>query len=123
MIRDLIAVACGGALGSMARYLIAGCTLGGMTWWGFPAGTFAVNAVGSLLIGILVRTLPTSPLQLLLVAGFCGGFTTFSAFSAETAGLLRQGCWGTAALYALLSVVVCTGFAALGFCSGNFFRH
>ena len=50
----------------------------------------------------------------LLVAGFCGGFTTFSTFSADAVRLLRAGNYGPAAAYIALSVVTCIAFAALG---------
>ena len=60
MIRELIAVGLGGAAGSMARYALSYGVLAGHTLLGFPAGTFAVNAVGSLLIGILLEGLSSA---------------------------------------------------------------
>ena len=54
MIRELMAVGFGGAAGSIVRYLLSGGILAGQTLLGFPAGTFTVNAAGSLLIGILL---------------------------------------------------------------------
>lgn len=63
----------------------------GPGFWGIPAGTLAVNAGGSLLIGLLMRALAGSPLLWLLTVGFCGGFTTFSTFSAELVAMLRAG--------------------------------
>lgn len=83
MIRELIAVGIGGAAGSAARYAISCWMLAGHTLLGFPAGTFAVNAAGSLLIGILLESLSSAAAGWLLVTGFCGGFTTFSTFSAD----------------------------------------
>ena len=65
MIRELIAVGLGGAAGSMARYALSYGVLAGHTLLGFPAGTFAVNAVGSLLIGILLEGLSSSAADLL----------------------------------------------------------
>lgn len=114
MIRELLAVGGGGAAGSIARYLLSGAVLGGYSLCGFPAGTFAVNAAGSLLIGILLRSLTSQTAVWLLVVGFCGGFTTFSTFSADTVRLLRAGSYAPAALYVTLSVAVCIAFAALG---------
>lgn len=70
MIRELIAVGLGGAAGSMARYALSYGVLAGHTLLGFPAGTFAVNAVGSLLIGILLEGLSSSAAAWLLVVGF-----------------------------------------------------
>ena len=55
MIRELLAVGCGGAAGSIVRYLLCGGIMAGQTLLGFPAGTFTVNAAGSLLIGILLE--------------------------------------------------------------------
>ena len=57
MIREILAVGAGGALGSVARYLVACVMLPGPGFWGIPAGTLAVNAGGSLLIGLLMRAL------------------------------------------------------------------
>ena len=114
MIRELIAVGFGGAAGSIVRYLLSGGILAGQTLLGFPAGTFTVNAAGSLLIGILLETISSATAGWLLVAGFCGGFTTFSTFSADAVRLLRTGDYGSAAVYIALSVVVCIAFAALG---------
>ena len=81
---------------------------------GFPAGTFTVNAAGSLLIGILLETTNSAAAGWLLIAGFCGGFTTFSTFSADAVRLLRAGDYGPATAYIALSVAVCIAFAALG---------
>lgn len=119
MIREYLAVGAGGALGSIARYALASVLLGGHTLLGFPAGTFAVNAVGSLVIGILLAVLSSEAAAWLLAVGFCGGFTTFSTFSADAVRLLRAGAWGPAAAYVALSVGVCMVFAALGMWTGE----
>ena len=108
MIRELFAVGLGGAAGSIVRYMLSVWLLGGHTLLGFPAGTFTVNAAGSLLIGILLETTNSA------AAGFCGGFTTFSTFSADAVRLLRAGDYGPATAYIALSVAVCIAFAALG---------
>ena len=123
MIRELIAVGFGGAAGSIVRYLLSGGILAGQTLLGFPAGTFTVNAAGSLLIGILLESLSSAAAGWLLVTGFCGGFTTFSTFSADTVRLLRAGCYNAAAIYVALSVAVCIVFAALGMWIGTTFRN
>ena len=114
MIRELLAVGLGGAAGSVVRYMLSAWLLAGHTLLGFPAGTFAVNAVGSLMIGILLETISSAAAGWLLIAGFCGGFTTFSTFSADAVRLLRAGNYGPAAAYIALSVVTCIAFAALG---------
>ena len=123
MIRELMTVGFGGAAGSIVRYRLSGGILAGQTLLGFPAGTFTVNAAGSLLIGILLEASVSETLGWLLIVGFCGGFTTFSTFSADTVRLLRAGCYNAAAIYVALSVAVCIVFAALGMWIGTTFRN
>lgn len=123
MIRELMTVGFGGAAGSIVRYLLSGGILAGQTLLGFPAGTFTVNVAGSLLIGILLEASVSETLGWLLIVGFCGGFTTFSTFSADTVRLLRAGCYNAAAIYVALSVAVCIVFAALGMWIGTTFRN
>ena len=107
MIREIITVGLGGAAGSIVRYLVSYGLLAGHTLLGFPAGTFTVNAAGSLVIGFLLALAPSASASQLLVVGFCGGFTTFSTFSADAVRLLRAGDYGPAAAYVALSVAVC----------------
>src|SRR5437868_15533215 len=75
---------------------------------GFPIGTMFVNVSGCFIIGVLVRefmNMQLSPdLRALLIVGLCGGFTTFSTFSAETLGLIEGGEYGRATGYVGLSV-------------------
>ncbi|HEX9248585.1 MAG TPA: fluoride efflux transporter CrcB [Gemmatimonadaceae bacterium] len=108
MIFLLIAV--GGAAGSVLRYLVGG-VVQRMTAGGFPVGTMFVNVSGCFLIGILLRqflNMQLSPeLRAFLIVGFCGGFTTFSTFSAETVGLIEGGEYGRATGYVVLSVILC----------------
>ncbi|WP_302374863.1 fluoride efflux transporter CrcB [Alistipes timonensis] len=114
MIRELLAVGLGGAAGSVVRYILSAWLLAGHTLLGFPAGTFAVNALGSLLIGILLEATSSAAAGWLLIVGFCGGFTTFSTFSADAVRLLQAGDYGPATAYIALSVGTCIVFAALG---------
>lgn len=114
MIRELFAVGLGGAAGSIVRYMLSAWLLAGHTILGFPTGTFTVNAAGSLLIGILLEATTSTTAGCLLIVGFCGGFTTFSTFSADAVRLLRAGDYGPATAYIALSAVVCIAFAALG---------
>jgi len=118
MIRELLAVGLGGAAGSVVRHILSAWLLAGHTVLGFPAGTFAVNALGSLLIGILLEATSSVAAGWLLIVGFCGGFTTFSTFSADAVRLLRAGDYGPAAAYIALSAGVCIAFAALGMWAG-----
>lgn len=94
MMRDILFVAFGGAAGSAARYVLSRY-IGEALCSGFPWPTFVVNVAGCLVIGVLSGlvssdALPLS-LRLLLITGFCGGFTTFSTFASENLMLLRAG--------------------------------
>jgi CrcB protein len=105
----LLWVLLGGAIGSALRY--------GIGKWippvagQFPWPTFWVNAWGCLLIGILAgylekRSINQETLRWFWMTGFCGGFTTFSAFSLETFSLIQQERWPLAISYVLVSVGV-----------------
>ncbi len=111
--KEIILVALGGAVGSILRHFLSS-RIAYYTGNGFPYGTMAVNVVGSLVIGILFGILLTYPrlglnrhVDALLIAGFCGGFTTFSAFSLQTFHLLERGNLIAAALNIFGSVVLC----------------
>jgi len=104
-------VAIGGAIGSVARYLLMG---GIGRWWkgDFPLSTLAVNIAGSFAMGMLVGGLARSlsalqpEMRVFVGVGLLGGFTTFSAFSLDAVTLIEQGHWGLAVSYALLSVAL-----------------
>lgn len=119
MLKDILLVGTGGFAGSVLRYLVSAAMLPIVARMGFPLGTFGVNAAGSLLIGILFAALPAGGWHTLLVAGFCGGFTTFSAFSLESLKMLRGGQYGMAALYIAASLAVCLLFVWLGALIGS----
>lgn len=110
----LLAVAAGGAVGAVARYLAAGWVQN-LTGGFFPWGTFVVNAVGCLLLGFslawLQATLVSAEMRDLVTIGFLGSFTTFSTFSYETLAMLRDGEWLHAGGYALGSLAL--GLAAV----------
>ena len=111
-----LAVALGAALGALLRWR-AGLWLNAI-WTGFPLGTLLVNAVGGLLIGSALAWFEQSPdelLRLLLVTGFLGGLTTFSAFSVESLLLLQHGEWLLAAGHTLAHVLGALVCAAAGF--------
>jgi CrcB protein len=116
----LLFVALGGATGSVARVLV-GLALRSS----FPWATLLVNVTGSLLIGGLMarlgpaETASAASLRGLLVAGFCGGFTTFSTFSWQTLEQMQKGQWGVAAVNVLLSVTLCLLGVWLGFRLGR----
>ena len=122
----LLLVAAGGAVGSALRYLVATAAL---VWLGpaFPWGTLAVNLAGSFLIG-LVQVLAAERLvlgeeaRLFLTAGVLGGFTTYSAFSYETVGLMERGAWGPAWLNVALTTSGCLAICYLGMLAGRLLR-
>lgn len=109
-----LAVGLGGFLGSVARYRLGGVILHHTTSWRLPVSTLAVNLLGCLLVGVLAAWSDPRPdgtpglgptARLLLITGFCGGFTTFSAFGLETIYLLRRHAPELAVLNVLLSVL------------------
>lgn len=114
MIKELVAVFIGGGLGSVSRYAIAlALKKFQLAFHGFPLHTFAVNIVGSFVVGLLIGYLYKNSAQwlsVLLVVGFCGGFTTFSSFTLETVQLLKTQQYGIAFLYIALSLLA--GLAA-----------
>jgi len=112
-------VAAGGALGSATRYLL-GTAIQERTTTSFPVGTLVINVSGSLLLGFVARyafgAATVSPeIRVFLTTGFCGGYTTFSAFSYETVRLFEEGDHGRALLYVALSVVLSIVGMWLGF--------
>lgn len=116
-------VALGGALGSVARFKLGEFLLLSYPGWKFPLGTFVVNLLGCLTIGVLASLseridVLSQESRLFLFTGILGGFTTFSAFGLETFGLLRRGEVLVALSYVGLSAVigilaVYVGFAAV----------
>jgi CrcB protein len=107
----LLLIALGGALGSSARYLF-GVQATRLFGGGWPYGTLGVNVVGGLLMGVLAGWLAQrggvdhERWRVLLGVGLLGGFTTFSAFSLETAMMLERRDYASAAGYVTLSVVL-----------------
>lgn len=113
----LIAVALGSAIGGVARYLMTIAVQ--PRHIAFPLGTLAVNILGCFLIGAIAQYSLTSgrlspELRVLLISGFCGGFTTFSTFAFESLELIQAGAWSRALLYTLLSVSVGLGAVWVG---------
>ena len=109
-------VGIGGFIGAVLRYLIGLIPIKNPA--GFPVNTFLINVLGALAIGIIAALAAKNDnldprLILLLKVGICGGFTTFSTFSLETAQLLKSGSTAIAILYAVCSVVVCVAAAFL----------
>ncbi|MEQ9036998.1 MAG: fluoride efflux transporter CrcB [Silicimonas sp.] len=117
MFGNLISVALGGAIGASLRYLtgIGMVRLLGHT--PFPVAIILVNVLGSFLMGVFVVAAAhrgLTHLSPLVMTGFLGGFTTFSAFSLEAVTLYERGDVGQAALYVALSVVLSIGGLVAG---------
>jgi CrcB protein len=114
-------VCAGGALGSGARYLLAGW-LNARADAPLPAGTLTVNLIGSFLLAFLLQaptaTLSTSA-RTALASGVLGGFTTYSAFSFETFALLEIGTSGAALAYAAVTLLGCLAACWLGAACGR----
>lgn len=117
MVKNLILVFIGGGLGSMLRFLMSKISYSNFN---FPIGTVFVNLLGSLLIGIIIgyglrNNNLNNPQFIFLTTGFCGGFTTFSAFSAESLEMLNSGSYNYFFIYSSLTIVAGILFAFLGF--------
>ncbi|MGC2812953.1 MAG: fluoride efflux transporter CrcB [Bradyrhizobium sp.] len=113
----VLAVAAGGAIGSVARYLVA-IGSGKLFGTNFPWGILIINVTGSFLIGLLVGLfamkwdLPQA-VRIFLTVGICGGYTTFSTFSLDAFYLMARGAWPSSLAYMLGSVVLSIGALAL----------
>ena len=113
MLKLLLYIGTGGFLGSVSRFLVSRYVQQ-VFLSAFPYGTLIVNVLGCLLIGVLYGVFDRNSLvapewRMFLVAGFCGGFTTFSAFSIENVGLLRDGDYLYFFLYTSLSIILGLG--------------
>lgn len=109
-LKSILLVIIGSAVGGAARYALS-IYVQAKNNLNFPIATFIVNVLGCLAIGIVysitARNDQSFPaIKLLLVTGFCGGFTTFSAFAFENLELFKTGQYLTALIYIILSVVL-----------------
>lgn len=115
MMKNFLFVFFGGGVGSVIRYLLSVVIPQSKT--SFPWSTFLANATGCFIIGWLYafylrQENPT--IKLLLITGFCGGFTTFSTFSYEAIQMIQASQWMSFAFYILLSLLCCFLFTWLG---------
>lgn len=116
--KEIAFVFLGSGLGGVTRYSL-GRWVNSLHSLNFPLGTFSVNIIACFIIGFLTglidhRQMLSESSRLLWVVGFCGGFSTFSAFSSETLNLFQQGHNLNMILYILGSVLLCVSFTFLG---------
>lgn len=114
---NFLLVFIGGGLGSVARFGV-GLALAS-SWVGrFPLATFLANVLACLFLGFVVQWQSVGWLsesrKLLLATGFCGGFSTFSTFTAESWRLIESGNWGLFLFYVLMSLFACWLFFFIG---------
>jgi CrcB protein len=120
-----VAVALGGAMGSVARFWLASA-MTALTGPRFPWGTLLINVLGSFVIGLVAGVTLTPArvgvhpdIRIFLMTGVCGGFTTFSAFSLQTLELMQVGENVPAVGYAMSSVVFCVAATFCGWALGR----
>jgi len=117
----LLLVGMGGAVGAISRYLLMSFIGHAVPAVVFPYGTFAVNVIGSLFMGLLIGILARyvdggNELRLFIAVGVLGGFTTFSAFSLDAVTLIERGEIMISFIYILSSVI----FSVAGLFAGLF---
>ena len=113
MLKQILLVGAGGAVGSILRFLTSVYIVRSEPW-PFPVATFIVNIIGCFCIGLFANLIPTENLRFLLIAGFCGGFTTFSTFASENIFLINNNQWWLAVIYIVASIIIGLGAVWLG---------
>lgn len=113
--KQILLVGIGGFIGSVLRYFVQGLNFN-FHFLSIPLGTLLVNIAGSFIIGLLIGFSAKGDwlsyeMRLLLMVGFCGGFTTFSSFTAENFTLMQNGQFMSVLIYTGVSVI--TGFSAV----------
>lgn len=126
-----VAVGIGGAIGTWSRFALGGwlatrATLAGAPGlWATPAGTLTINVLGCGALGAIAAVVAARPellsteLRLAIAVGFCGAFTTFSAFGLETLAMLQAGRWDWALGYVAASNALGLAAAALGWAAAR----
>lgn len=120
MLPSLLAICAGASLGALLRWLLSESL--NHLFPAMPPGTLAANLIGGYLVGVAIAAFSTAltlapEWRLLVITGFLGGLTTFSAFSAEVAALLQQGRYGWAGSTVAIHVIGSVAMTLLGFVS------
>ena len=117
MLKNILIVGFGGAAGSILRYLatLAGSALHCASW----IATLSVNGIGSFLIGLFMAACTSGDWKLMLTVGLCGGFTTYSTFSAQSFEMLRAGNYLEGGAYILGTLLLCLVCVWAGFLVGG----
>ena len=117
MLKNILIVGLGGAAGSILRYLatLAGNALHCASW----TATLSVNGIGSFLIGLFMAACTSGDWKLMLTVGLCGGFTTYSTFSAQSFEMLRAGNYLEGGAYILGTLALCLICVWAGFLVGG----
>jgi fluoride exporter len=123
MTRDLLYIFLGGGLGSVVRFA-TGKWIGTLHGQQFPYGTLAANIAACLILGFTIgladhKQIISPAARLFWAVGFCGGFSTFSTFSAETISLMQNGVHLSTALYIIGSLVFCISATYVGLYLGE----
>lgn len=105
MIKQILLVGLGGAVGSILRFLTSAFIVR-IEPFPFPLATFLINILGCFCIGLFANLVPSNNLRMLLITGFCGGFTTFSTFASETLTFENNNQSILAFVYVLASCVI-----------------
>ncbi|WP_396209587.1 fluoride efflux transporter CrcB [Flavobacterium sp.] len=118
MIKTILLVGLGGAIGSILRYVSVWITAKYFQGT-FPLATLLINILGSLLIGLFIGLFAkyypeNQPLKFLLIVGFCGGFTTFSSFASENYSLFQNDQQLLAYAYIVASVLLTITAVGIG---------
>lgn len=105
MIKQILLVGAGGAVGSIVRFL-SSLLINRSEPYVFPLATFIINILGCFCIGLFANLIPSNNLRLLLITGFCGGFTTFSTFASENLTLIDNNQLPLAFVYTIASCIL-----------------
>jgi CrcB protein len=123
MMKAVVLIFIGGGLGSVVRYLL-NRWITALHQINFPLGTLAVNVAACFMLGLIIgladhRQYMSTDARLFWAMGFCGGFSTFSTFSAETLALFQQPAPTAGLIYIVSSVALCLGATILGVAIGK----